>query len=121
MTYAEVYKAAALDPKQVPYAQALERFDPEAYPAISHVMLLEQAICIRVAPQSYLCCTLRCNQVCIFSLNTSLPDIPVLWVTQWDGQCFAFLGEVTQGITMTIAFPENVFQTMMNVRAWMSG
>jgi hypothetical protein len=37
--------------------------------------------------------------------------------TPRDGNCYAFLGEVSQGIVMTVAFPNNAFLMIMNVRA----
>jgi hypothetical protein len=38
-------------------------------------------------------------------------------VTPWDGSSFAALGETTQGVVTTVAFPNTSFSTVLNVRA----
>ena len=118
-TYSSFYSDTALDPFQGNYARVMERMDPEVNQALSHIMLLEQAVGMGPVPQAYLCCTVRRNQVRVFCLHlpsryiSSLDGNP----TPWDGLTFAFIGEITQGMITTVELPANVFRTVNNVRA----
>jgi hypothetical protein len=118
-TYSSFYSDITLDPFQGNYARVMERMDPEVNNALSHVMLLEQAVGAGPVPQAYLCCAVRRNQVRVFCLHlpsryiSSLDGNP----TPWDGLNFAFLGEITQGMITTVELPANVFRTVNNVRA----
>jgi hypothetical protein len=118
-TYSSFYSDTSLDPFQGNYARVMERMDPEVNNALSHVVLLEQAVGAGPVPQAYLCCSVRRNQVRVFCLHlpsryvSSLDGNP----TPWDGQNFASLGEITQGMITTVELPANVFRTVNNVRA----
>ncbi len=35
----------------------------------------------------------------------------------WDGNSYAFLGEITQGVVTTVNFPNNSFNPVMNIRS----
>jgi hypothetical protein len=54
-TYASYYGDTILDPYQGEYGRILERLDPDVNSAVSHVLLLEQAMGSSVTPQAYLC------------------------------------------------------------------
>jgi hypothetical protein len=51
------YGDPTLDRCQGDYTRIIDRFDSELNPAISHVILLEQALGMQAVPQAYLCCT----------------------------------------------------------------
>jgi hypothetical protein len=118
-TYSSFYSDPMLDPFQGSYARVMERMDPEVNNALSHVMLLEQAVGVGPVPQAYLCCSVRRNQVRVFCLHLPSRYVSSLDgnLTPWDGQIFAFLGEITQGMITTVELPANAFRTVNNVRA----
>ncbi len=97
----------------------MAKFDPEINPATSHVMLMELAVGAGSTPQAYLCCAVKQNQTRVFCLHTPSCYAGSLdgQVTPWDGNCFAFLGEVTQGSVSTVDLPLNVFRTVGYVQA----
>jgi hypothetical protein len=97
----------------------MERFDPELNPAISHIMLFEQALGLQAVPQAYLCCSHRQNQTRIYCVHlpsryTSNLDGQVM---PWDGLAFAFLGDIVQGQVTSVILPATAFRTVHNVRA----
>jgi hypothetical protein len=113
-TFREYYSDETRDPCKGSYSRIMDRFDPEVNNAVSHVMLLEQAIGSGVVPQAYLCCAHVQQQMRIYCLHlpskfTSLLDGRV---TPWDGKCFAFLGEVSHGVVTTVTLPDNAFRTV---------
>jgi hypothetical protein len=68
-TFAALYNDPALDPCHSTYAVLLACFDPAQNVAITHVLLLEQAIGAGVAPQAYLCCAMSQGQIKIYCLH----------------------------------------------------
>ncbi len=38
-------------------------------------------------------------------------------MSPWDGNTYAFLGEITQGVITTVNFPNTSFNPVMNVRS----
>jgi hypothetical protein len=79
-TYSSFYSDTVLDPFQGNYTRVLERMDPEVNNAISHVMLLEQAVGGSPVPQAYLCCSLRRNPVRVFCIH-----LPSRYISLLDG------------------------------------
>ncbi len=96
----------------------LARFDPEQNAATSYVHLAELMASNGAAPQAYLCCFNRQNRTKIycFHLPSRFPSSLTGTTTPWDGQLFAYLREVLQGMVTTIQLPATLFQTMHNVR-----
>jgi hypothetical protein len=83
------------------------------------VYLLEQAVSSGPIPQAYLCCAERQQQTKIFCIHLPSKYARALNgdTTSWDGQCFVYLGEITQGVVTTIQLPDNAFRTISNVYA----
>ncbi len=119
-SFVAFYGNAGLDPYQDSYARILERMDPEVNNAISHVFLLEQAVGLGAVPQAYLCCARRHNQVKVFCIHLPSKYVSALdgQPTPWDGQTFAFLGELVQGMVTTIELPAQAFQVVNHARAY---
>jgi hypothetical protein len=116
-TFNELYRDNELDPCKGDYSRIMVRFDPEVNPATSHVMLLELAVGRGASPQAYHCCTTRQNQTKIFCVHMPSRYAGSLdgQTTPWDGNCFAFLGEMKQGYIASINFPSTAFWTVGNV------
>jgi len=100
------------------YADILARFDPVQNVAITHVLLLEQAISAGAVPQAYLCCVMSQGQIKIYCLHMPSRFTSSLdgRKTLWDGKVFAFLRELTQGIATTVELPDNAFRLVVNTR-----
>jgi hypothetical protein len=97
----------------------MDRFDPEVNPALSHIMLYEQAVGSGPIPQAYLCCAQRQNQTKIFCLHLPSRYTGSLdgHATPWDSLGFACLGEVTAGQVTTVMLPDNYFRAAPILRA----
>ncbi len=97
----------------------MDRFDPEVNPALSHIMLYEQAVGSGPIPQAYLCCAHRQNQTKIFCLHLPSRYTGALdgHATPWDSLGFACLGEVTAGQVTTVMLPDNCFRAAPILRA----
>jgi hypothetical protein len=117
-TFASYYADPAIDPNYNAYPQVLARFDPEQNAATSYVHLAELIASNGSAPQAYLCCFHRQNRTKVhcFHLPSRFPSSLTGNTTPWDGQLFAYLGEVLQGMVTTIQLPATLFQTVHNVR-----
>jgi hypothetical protein len=118
-SFSEFYGDNGLDPFRGDYARIMERFDPDVNNALSHVLLLGQAVGCGPVPQAYLCCALRQGQTRIFCLHLPSRYTGSLdgEATPWDGRSFAFLGEIIQGFVSTIILPDNAFRMIVNVQA----
>lgn len=97
----------------------MERFDPEVNAAISHVMLLKQAVGSGAVPQAYLCCAVCQQQIRIFCLHLHSKYTSALdgQTTLWDGVSFAFLGDLVHGMVTTVMLPGNAFRVVGNIWA----
>jgi hypothetical protein len=78
---ASFYRDESLDPCHGVYARIMDRFDPEVNRAISHDMLLEQAVRAGAVPQPYLFCAVRQQQLHIYCLL-----LPSKFTRALDGQ-----------------------------------
>jgi hypothetical protein len=96
----------------------MDRFNIETNPAIMHIMLYEQAVGAGVSPQAYLCCTSGLQGTWLVCLHLPSKFMSLLdgRATPWDGQDFAFLGEVTQSIVMTVFLLNTTYCAVMNTR-----
>jgi hypothetical protein len=119
-SFQSYYGDTTLDPCQGRYDRIMSRFDVHENPGISHVMLFEQAVGAGILPQAYICCSAtpqRATRIYCIHLPSkiflALDGVP----TQWDGQGFAFLGDVTQQVATTVSFPSNVFRATALNRA----
>jgi len=92
----------------------MEWFDPALNAAISHVHLLEQAVGSGATLQAYMCCATRQQQTKIFCVHlpTKVTSALTGEVTLWDGQIFAYLGELLHGTVTTVQLPVNIFCTI---------
>lgn len=117
-TFTSLYNDLTQDPCHSTYSDILVRFDPAQNVAITHVLLLEQAIGAGVVPQAYLCCTVNQGQIKILCLHMPSRFTSSLdgRRTPWDGKVFAFLGELTQGIATTVELPDKAFCSVINIR-----
>jgi hypothetical protein len=118
--FASLYSDVEVDPFQRNYSRVMQRFDPEINNALSHVMLLEQAVSCGAAPQAYLCCSQRQNQVKVYCLHMPSKYVGSLngQTTPWDGEYFAFLGDLVQGVSTTIDLPPQTFHAIHHVQAY---
>jgi hypothetical protein len=98
-TFAELYGDGSLDPCAGDYRGLMNRFDVDQNPAVTFVNLFEQTTAAGPVPQAYLCCVQRQNKAMIQCLHlpSKFTSLFTGRVTPWDGQGFAFLGELTQG------------------------
>jgi len=114
------YGDTTLDPCQGRYDRIMSRFDINENPGISHVMLFDQAVGSGILPQAYICCSAppqRTTWIHCIHLPSKIFLALDGVATQWDGQGFAFLGDVTQQVATTVSFPSNVFRSMAINRA----
>jgi hypothetical protein len=97
----------------------MRRFDVDANPGVTPLVLFEQAVGSGVVPQAYLCCAVPQQEVKIYCVHLPSKFTSALdgSITPWDGQGFGFLGEVTQGMVTTVTFPSMAFRPIMNIRA----
>jgi hypothetical protein len=118
-TFAEYYSDPELDSCQGNYQRIMARFDVDANPGVTHLILYEQAVGSSTVPQAYLCCSVVQHEVRIFCVHLPSRFVSALdgTATPWDGQGFASIGEVTNMSVTTVLFPDTVFRTAMNVRA----
>jgi hypothetical protein len=118
-TFATLYAEETADPWQGDYTRIMDRFDPETNQLVTPLLLLEQAVVAGPVPQAYLCCTLQCNQVRIYCLCILSRYVGALdgQMSPWDGNTYAFLGEITQGVVTTVNFPNTSFNPVMNMRS----
>jgi hypothetical protein len=118
-TFTSYYMERAQAPEYRDYQRILDHFDPDVNGVVSHVYLLEQAVSSGPIPQAYLCCAERQQQTKIFCIHLPSKYARALNgdTTSWDGQCFVYLGEITQGVVTTIQLPDNAFRTISNVYA----
>jgi hypothetical protein len=72
-----------------------------------------------VVPQAYICCAIVQQAVKVFCLHLPSKFVSALdgRVTPWDGEGFAFLGEVTQSTATSVNFPSNAFRAFRNTKA----
>lgn len=112
-SFQSYYGDTTLDPCQGRYDRIMSRFNVNENPGISHVMPFEQAVGAGILPQAYICCSAthqRATRIYCIHLPSkiflALDGVP----TQWDGQGFAFLGDVTQQVAMTVSFPTEFLQ-----------
>ena len=118
-TFIEMYQDGQRDPCQGRYAQIMARFNPEVQEPVATNTLWEQALGTPPhVPQAYLCCALSRRGVRIHCLHMPSRFVGALdgRVTPWDGNAFAFLGDVVQGLATTVIFPPNAFNVTGNVR-----
>jgi hypothetical protein len=110
--FSMLFQDPTLDPCQGDYTRIMERFNPNANPGLSHVMLLEQATSSGPIPQAYLCCATKQNQTRVYCLHSPSKYTSALdgLVTLWDGLSFMFVGDVTQGQATTILLPNKMFR-----------
>jgi hypothetical protein len=118
-TFAAYYGDVTLDPYRGNYRRILERLDPEVNNLITHELLLEQAVGNTVVSQAYLCCALQRDQVRVYCLHVVSRYTGSMdgRETPWDGNSYAYLGDVTQGVITTIELPATAFQSVANIRA----
>jgi hypothetical protein len=97
----------------------MDRLDPETNQAVTPLILLEQAVRVGPVPQAYLCCALQQQQVRVYCVHLPSKYISTIdgQVTPWDGNSYAALGEITQGVVTTVTLPNTCFATVLNVRA----
>ncbi|MFN9983024.1 MAG: hypothetical protein ACK53Y_24070, partial [bacterium] len=114
-TFASFYGDGTLDPYSGDYASVMERLDPEVNQAVTPLILFEQAVGAGPIPQAYLCCALQQNQVWIYCMHLPSRYISSMdgQVTPWDGNSYAALGEITQGVVTTVGFLNTSFSTVL--------
>jgi hypothetical protein len=118
-TFATLYADETADPWQGDYQRIMDRVDPETNQLVTPLLLLEQAVGAGPVPQAYLCCALQRNQVCIYCLHIPSKYVGALdgRMSTWDGNSYAFLGEIIQGVATTVNFPNTSFNPVINVRS----
>lgn len=102
-TYADAFSNPSLDPNQGFYADILPCFDPLQHNIVTPVFLVEQA---------------GQQQIRIYCLHAPSKFVSALSgrAMPWDGKGYAFLGEVTQGVTTTVEVSKEAFQPILYVR-----
>ncbi len=87
---------------------------------ITHVFLIEHATGLGATLQAFLICTASQQQICIYCMHGMLKFVGSIdgRSTPWDSKCFAFLGDLTQGIATSIESPEEAFCVVANLRVW---
>jgi len=117
-TFAEFYGDEALDPCAGNYEDLMNRFDLDVNPGATPLNLFEQATAAGPIPQAYLCCTQRQGHTIIQCLHlpSKITGSFTGRATPWDGQGFAFLGEITQTYATTVSLPNNAFRAIMNTK-----
>jgi hypothetical protein len=118
-TFASFYRNETLNPYSGEYARVMERLEPEINQAVTPLILFEEVVGAGPIPQAYLCCALQQNQVRIYCIHLPSRYIGSMdgQVTPWDGNSFAVLGEIIQGVITTVGFPNTSFSTVLNARA----
>jgi hypothetical protein len=118
-TFVTLYADETADPWQGDYQPIMDRVDLEMNRMLTPLLLLEQAVGAGPVPQAYLCCSLQRNQVRIYCLHIPSKYVGALdgRLSPWDGNSYAFLGEITQGVATTVNFPNTSFNPVMNVRS----
>jgi len=119
LTFASLYGDETLDPYRGDYSRVMDWLDPETNQAVTPLILLEQAVRAGPVPQAYLCCALQQQQVRVYCVHLPSKYISTIdgQVTPWDGNSYAALGEITQGVVTTVTLPNTCFATVLNVRA----
>jgi len=118
-TFFEFYQDLQRDPCQGNYAAIMARFNPAQPNAVPANVLMEQALGTPAhVPQAYLCCSLSRRGVRIYCLHMPTKFVGALdgRTTPWDGQIFAFLGDVVHGMITTVVFPLNAYNITANIR-----
>jgi hypothetical protein len=69
-TFTLLFADPTRDPFQDSYQRIMARLDPAVNPALSYIMLLEQALGSGPVPQAYLCCALRQQQLRVYCLHS---------------------------------------------------
>jgi hypothetical protein len=117
-TFLQFYEDTTKDPCNGDYSRIMQRFDPESPTVIAAELLLEQALgSVGTQHQAYLCCSSTRRGPRIFCVHLPSRFVGALdgRTTPWDNNCYAFLGDVTQGIATTICFPNNAFVPVANI------
>jgi hypothetical protein len=119
-TFVQLYEDTAKDPCNGDYSRIMQRFDPESPTVVAPETLLEQALgSVGTKPQAYFCCsaTRRGPRIFCIHLPSRSRFVGALdgRITPWDNNSYALLGDVTQGITTTVCFPNNAFNVVANV------
>jgi hypothetical protein len=106
-------------PYQGNYQRIMDHLDPETNQLVTPLLLFEQAVAAGPIPQAYLCCALQRNQVRVYCLHMPAKYVGALdgQTSPWDGNSYAFLGEITQGVVTTVNFLNNSFNPVMNIRS----
>jgi hypothetical protein len=103
VTFVTLYADETADPCQGNYQRIMGRLDPETNQLVTPLLLFEQAVGAGPIPQAYLCCALQHNQVRVYCLHLPTKYVGALdgQTCPWDGNSYAFLGEITQGVVTT--------------------
>jgi len=117
LTFASLYGDETLDPYRGDYSRVMDWLDPETNQAVTPLILLEQAVRAGPVPQAYLCCALQQQQVRVYCVHIPSKYISTIdgQVTPWDGNSYAALGKITQGVVTTVTLPNTCFATILNV------
>lgn len=118
LTFTQLFDDERRDPCQRNYERVMQRFDASLPGARAGVVLFDQVVCLGGATcQAYLFCTSTIQGPRIYCAHTPSKYMEALDGTEsrWDGQCFAFMGDVVHGMISTVGFPTNSFE---EVQVW---
>jgi hypothetical protein len=116
--FLQLYNDERQDPCQRNYERVMRRFDASLPGAIASDLLFEQVVGVGGStPQAYLFCTSTVAGPRIYCAHSPSKYVEAVdgTVSRWDGQSFAFIGDVVMGMTSTIGFPRSAFE---EVQLW---
>jgi hypothetical protein len=116
--FSQLYNDERQDPCRRNYESVMRRFDASVPGAIASDLLFDQVVGVGGStPQAYLFCTSTVAEPRIYCAHSPSKYVEAVdgTASRWDGQSFAFIGDVVMGMTSSIGFPRNAFE---EVQLW---